>query len=506
MKQVKPFSLKSILLLLVLLQVNLSSYANDTLKSCNCAKDFNWVVETFSNNDAGFQTVIEKKTQKAFEDFTKDLQTKALQITSLTECRDIMSLWLQFFRDGHVNIQILKPCETLQNVSGDDKIRYIYKDAERINLSELELINQLKKKAKIDPIEGVWQMNGYKVGIIEDPVKYNTFIAFVIQADSIYLLPGQIKARFTKNTNSDHYTILLARRDHSVRLDKAEMVNQSKTIFTILNNGSCWKRIFPMAQFTKDEIAGYDFYNKREVQFKKLSDQTIYLRIPSFNASFKKAIDSVLLANDQVIRSTPNFIIDIRNGTGGSDLAYSNIMPYLYTQPIRKVGIQLYGTELNAQSRESTAEEYTKLGLTETATNLRKHAEQMRKHPNLFFNPNEYPVKTTVKDTVLPYPQKVAIICNYGNGSTDEQFLLDAKQSYKVKVFGRPTQGVLDISNMSFVTSSNGVFQLGYSMSKSYRLPYFGIDGVGIQPDYFIDTEVNVFNWVNHVQNILENQ
>jgi hypothetical protein len=64
--------------------------------------------------------------------------------------------------------------------------------------------------------------------------------------------------------------------------------------------------------------------------------------------------------------------------------------------------------------------------------------------------------------------------------------------------------GVLDISNMNFVTSPDGFFQLGYCMSKSYRLPHFSIDGIGIQPDYFIDDEIGDFNWVKHVQDKLE--
>ena len=104
---------------------------------------------------------------------------------------------------------------------------------------------------------------------------------------------------------------------------------------------------------------------------------------------------------------------------------------------------------------------------------------------------------------ILPYPKNIGIIINHKNGSTAEQFLLAAKQSKKVKLFGTTTAGVLDISNMYSVESPCKEFKLGYSLSKSLRIPDMEIDGKGIQPDYYIDKSIPQHDWVNYVNEIL---
>src|SRR5690606_6289341 len=99
-------------------------------------------------------------------------------------------------------------------------------------------------------------------------------------------------------------------------------------------------------------------------------------------------------------------------------------------------------------------------------------------------------------DRILPKPNRVAILINEYCGSTTEQFLLDAKQSGKVKLYGRSTYGALDFSNMTSAISPSGEFQLWYCTSKSLRIPGMEIDGRGIQPDYYLDSSIPEKDWV----------
>ena len=108
------------------------------------------------------------------------------------------------------------------------------------------------------------------------------------------------------------------------------------------------------------------------------------------------------------------------------------------------------------------------------------------------------------RDTVYAYPARVAIVTDERNGSTAEQFVLDARQSLKVKTFGARTRGVLDISNMNRVEGPCGDYELWYSLSRSRRLPDLPVDDIGLQPDYFLDAGIPRWRWVEHVRGVLE--
>lgn len=262
-------------------------------------------------------------------------------------------------------------------------------------------------------------------------------------------------------------------------------------------------RIYPKLEDEPKYTQYFKSLNAEQPYIEQLNATTLYLRIPSFNESYKASIDKVIEENKTKLATTKNLIIDIRNNGGGSDATYSEIMPYLYTNPVRVVGVEYHSTTLNNQRMLDFINK-PEYGFDEEGKKWAKESyDKLQSKLGTFVNLNDDSVSIGTYDTIYPYPQHVGIIINEANGSTAEQFLLEAKQSTKVKLFGVTTFGVLDISNMYFVESPCKEFQLGYCLSRSMRIPEFTIDEKGMQPDYYLDKGIPSYEWTEYVNKIL---
>ncbi|MEM9982763.1 MAG: S41 family peptidase [Bacteroidota bacterium] len=241
-----------------------------------------------------------------------------------------------------------------------------------------------------------------------------------------------------------------------------------------------------------------------------LNDNTLYLRIPSFAGSEKSKIDSLIASNRSKILSTKHLIIDIRNGTGGSDVSFESLLPILYTNPIRTPGVEFLSTKLNNQRMYQLAtntgivEDYGLDLSAEEMKQYRAYYDTLSNHLGEFVSLSPEEVSVTTFDTVYTYPQSIGILINERNASNDEQFLLSAKQSKKVKLFGTTTQGALDVSNLFFTYSPEEDFVLVYALSKSLRIPNFVIDDIGIKPDFYLDKEIPFSEWIKHTAKVLD--
>lgn len=466
---------------------------------CGCASSFKWLQKTFEENDAGFLNVVNRKGRSNYQQFTDSIAAKAEKIVRAENCKELMDEWLHYFRTGHIGAY-LKVGSASANANKSEKdIKSLFASTPRIDLTEARLKEKLSRKKNINPIEGIWSYSNYRIGVIEDSKLQGIFRGFILNADGVYWQPGQIKVNF-KSKDSRTFAAEYFLQDHTADSTTATLEDKKGLILNLERNK--WVKEYPKIQSDKSEELWLRMLSTSTPFVSKLNTKTAYLRIPSFLAEQRQIIDSVLEKNRSVLLSAPNLIIDIRNGTGGSDGSFRGLIPFLYTNPIRVENIDLLATELNAQGYEK----YARMVPSDTANFNRGNgiAKRMRQNIGKFIPLNNDVVSIWEEDSVMRFPQKVAIICNHNNGSADEQFLLLAKQSTKVKVFGEPTFGELDFSNVNVVFSLNNKFVLAYCMSRSNRVPNYCIDSVGIQPDYYIDKSIEPAEWINFVQNILE--
>jgi hypothetical protein len=458
-------------------------------QTCNCESNFNWVKKTFEENDAGFRYALEQKGKEAYAAHNLLYSGKIKKVSSFDECTDLLNSWLKFFRSGHVGIRLKQPPAQAKSPSKNQ-----FKGWDTLKVDTVEFRKYLA--ALKDPgFEGIWETSPYKIGIRK--VK-NKYIGFIIESGAETWKPYQVKLRITQD--SGKISSVFYRRDHSAAVsDKVILTGKN---YLQLGNYSL-KRIFPEMREDKTIEEYYRMLEAGKPYIRPLNEHTLYFRIPSFSLDEKPFIDSVIAASRKKILNTENLIIDIRYGTGGSDASFREIIPFIYTNPIRTVGVEYLSTPLNNQRML----EFLKLPDSEFDKEDKKWArkayEKLNKRIGQFVNPDTVVAEVLTRDTVHRFPRRVGIIINEGNGSTDEQFLLAAKQSKKVKLFGTTSRGVLDISNMYFVNSPCKEFELGYCLTRSMRIPDFTIDDKGIQPDYYLDKEIPLYEWVDHVNKIL---
>ncbi|MFZ2283619.1 MAG: S41 family peptidase [Lutibacter sp.] len=467
-------------------------------QNCSCADDYTWLKETFEKNDAGFQYVIDQKGEAEYKKHCDIYSEKVKLITDKGECAETLFAWLRFFRKGHLWIGLNTDNQSTESNSFDtNKVREQFKNWEIYPYKEKEF-NDYISKIKEPGLEGIWTSSPYKIGIRK--VK-NEYIGFIIEADGIYWSKSQVK--FKIRDNNGKLNAIYYMKEHDAREISSIELHENNYLQNLQMDFVTLTRLNPSFPTNKHLDMYFKFFTTNVPLFEKLTDKTAILRIPTFSHSEKKIIDSIIEANKDIILSIENLIIDLRDNGGGSDGSYKKLLPIIYTNPIRTIGVELLSTPLNNQRMVDFMNDPD--WIEEDKKWAKDALEKLNTQIGEFINIEDSSVTIEKYDTIYPYPKNVGIIINEGNGSTTEQFLLAAKQSKKVKLFGTTTVGVLDISNMYFIDSPCKDLQLGYSLSRSKRIPDFTIDNKGIQPDYYIDKSIPQYDWIDFVNKILSN-
>jgi len=459
-----------------------------TGQTCTCESNFEWVKKTFEENDAGFQYIINKKGLAAYNIHNQLMSEKIKLVETSQECTKLLYEWLTFFRSGHIGIERLtSETTTPQNVAQTAQKTEKWGG----KISQFEKYINTKQSADY---EGVWKIGNYKIGIQKEGVNY---IGFIIESDvEGWKEPGLVKLRIEQDGDKLKSTYFM--RDHSPNeCGEPELIgaNYLQIGQWTLNRLS---PTFPSDLFMDNYFKAI---GAEKPYMEELSSTTLYLRIPSFNWSEKLDIDGVIADNKDKILRTENLIIDLRNNGGGSDQSFGELLPFIYTNPVRTISVEFLST---VQNNKVFLEYSTNPDFDEEMRQWAKDVyDKLQEKLGEFVFTFNVPISIDQQDTVYKYPKNVGIIINEGNASTTEQFLLAAKQSKKVKLFGTTTSGALDISNMASIESPCKEFRLWYCLSRSMRIPGMTIDDIGLQPDFYLDKTIPQYKWVEFVNEIL---
>jgi C-terminal processing protease CtpA/Prc len=211
-------------------------------------------------------------------------------------------------------------------------------------------------------------------------------------------------------------------------------------------------------------------------------------------------VDSLFVAQKENLSKSANLIIDLRNNGGGSDDVYSVISPYLYTQPIKGIGVDMFSSNDNIKGWE--------LMLQDPNLPLDNKAEyqKMIDKLKLKLNQNVNIVEDYIDTSYIPllFPKNVVILINEGCASSTEQFLLEAIQSKKVTLMGQNTSGTLDYSNLRESDFCEMPYILWTPTTRSRRIDIGeGIDGIGIKPTIYLTEKQD---WIKEALKFLTNK
>lgn len=198
----------------------------------------------------------------------------------------------------------------------------------------------------------------------------------------------------------------------------------------------------------------------------------------------REQMQQLIEAHHETISTSQALIIDVRECQGGSDSVYLPLLNYLF-QPnptINSDDIFHHMTERNYYNRMNS---FKKFNQNNEDPFIAAFIKEMHKHRNkgfVEFDLSDFDNQVTILGS--EHPQLVIILIDKYCGSSGEQFVIDASQSDKVIMIGRPTRGVIDYSNQAVQTYEAEGYEFRYATSKSQRVNEGqGIDGKGVQPN-----------------------
>jgi hypothetical protein len=442
-------------------------------QTCDCEAEFKHVKDLMEQNYAGFKDKQALMTKAGYEKLVNEFLQYSKLPHSNEECIFILSQFLDNFKDNHVSVR--------SNLGGKTDSAFI-KQRQIIEISDEKYKELLKSKSK----EGIyyfnWDTAAYKIAVIKDKTPIHDYIGVIVSSN----LPGWKKGMLKLDAKMVN---------DSVAKGVLYMRNQMPAVNGFMFKGNTiygdWQRVGTVRE--KQQPANYV-----PVASKKLDDKTLYIKISNFGTSNAKNIDSVFKVNEEALKNMPYLVLDLRNNGGGADYTYEPILPYVYTNPVRSIGVDVFATETNIAGWKKYLED--KDMPDENKKSISGTIEQMEANKGKWVNIADDYVDSARKP--LHYPSKVVILIDKGCASTTEQFLLYARQSSKVILAGENTSGTLDYSNVVAAPFVCMPYVLQYSSSKSRRLNINqGIDNIGIKPDKQLDPKDD---WLKAAVSILE--
>lgn len=411
---------------------------------CNCSLNLKEVITDIETNYPGYKS----KTNGDKLSFYKEIKDKASKAAALDinreDCFYIIANYLSFFKDNHI----------------------IFSDRKIIPNQPAPIKTDKKNNAdEKDDLKGVWTKTADLLTINIIKQDENLYRAYILKAGNSKEKVGNV--HFDLIGNSDGFKIRKFSAWLTTDLLRGRRLNQ-----LLIEPDGIWKKIAEDAHIDNYQ-ANVGTFNKKLV-YNRLDSINYYVGIPAFDVKEKK-FDSLIV--NEIIPSINNskskhLVIDLRNNVGGNG-SFLSLIRLIYDKPFSIPGDFIYASSAMIKRYQKAADDGSAL-----------HKQLL---PKLIANTGDFVQRDSLKVQLkesLNYPERVSIIVNDNCASSTEYFLMIAKHSSKVTVFGRNTSGTLDYSELlqPEKLSCNGYNYLRPTI-RSFYVDVNPIDNKGISPD-----------------------
>jgi hypothetical protein len=445
-----------------------------TQAQCKCQEEFSKIKNHLELNYAGFKDKVTPKNSKKYKEFTAQKEQVAARAKNKSQCYFVINQWMSYFNDNH--LYTVLNAEAIEKI--DPKKLQTDFPIEKLAVSEA----QIKKLENVKGIEGIYTKKGegFSIAVLKNKNSFRDYVAVVIKSSDSKFANGTVLAELKEKSAKEYFFLYNSSNKLAFSTIKPK---DNELISGFVKNGK--------------EIIDNQNYN---FEAKLLNEKTLYFNIPSFSWDAKPIIDSLFAAQKENLSKSSNLILDLRNNGGGSDDVYYIISPYLYTQPIKGIGLDMFASNDNIKGWELMLQDPNLP--SENKAEYQKMVDKLKLNLNQNVNIVEDYVDSS--HTPMLFPKNVVILINEGCASSTEQFLLEAKQSKKVTLMGQNTMGTLDYSNLRESNFCEIPYKIYTPTTRTRRIDLGeGIDGIGIKPNIYLTEKQD---WVQEALKFVNNK
>jgi len=458
---------------MLLFAIALSAVVADSAP--NCTTDLQLLDRKLQQDYAAYTLELRGERLARFAAMKSEAQKRAAKAKG-DDCFYVLRDFAEWFADPHVFIYQSAQLDTAETTRRAASV-------ERRATTEADARAYYARSAKLDPIEGIWYDRRLRVAILADSSRTGQFVAVVLASDTSTWTPGAVRARFTRRTGGGYDVDLLARNYATTHL-RGDIYRH---VVLRLSPG-IWGKEFPVAAADSGTLDPVDPH--RPTLY--MHGSTPVFAVPSHDPSYKKRLDSLVLANRDLLSHADRMIVDLRGNEGGSSFTSEYLEPFVSTKE-EKPNPFPDDRAVMLSSDDQIA--YAKVGFgSDTTAFVRTLLARLRAAPGQLVPLNDPAAPQKPADprewVVTSGPRAVGVLTDRGTVSAGEVLVEHALRSTRATVFGEPTAGALDYQSVSLVQLSGNEHRwfLGYpTITRSPALPAGGMRGRGIQPQVPLD-------------------